>query len=70
MLVALVIEWQKITGLRWAVCWLSGGTVLLLIIPGPFAVELGQRVVFNPLLAEYGLPVIAFAVIAWAHAAQ
>jgi uncharacterized membrane protein len=56
--------------LRWLVIpvgWLSAGSVALLVVPGPWDYDLPMRLVFNTMLAHYGLPALGFAVMAWVY---
>ncbi len=51
----------RLPAMRWAVAWLAATAVAMLVLPGPFSTDLGQRILFNPLLPQYGVPMLAFA---------
>ena len=56
--------------LRWLVIptgWLTAGCVCLLIVPGPRGYDMPMGLIFNTMLAHYGLPALGFAAIAWVY---
>ncbi|MEM6258994.1 MAG: DUF2339 domain-containing protein [Planctomycetota bacterium] len=65
---ALVDLKLYIRPLRVAACGAAVVSAVLLVVPGPFDIEIGKTVIFNNLLPMYLLPAIAFGVIAWCAA--
>ncbi|MEX2387477.1 MAG: DUF2339 domain-containing protein [Phycisphaeraceae bacterium] len=63
--VVVLRERFEIQSLPWAGTALSALAVATLVVPGPGGVAIGERVVFNVLLAMYGLPTVALALTAW-----
>ncbi|MCC6680901.1 MAG: DUF2339 domain-containing protein [Phycisphaeraceae bacterium] len=62
----LLLEFFGIAAMRWVIVWCTALSVAVLIAPGPFAAAtIGPGVVFNLLLAQYGLPTVAAGLIAW-----
>lgn len=62
---AALLAGRRLPGMVWAVGWCGGGAVIVLILPGPFAHAIGERIVFNGLLSQYGLPILALLATAW-----
>jgi len=65
LLLVLLRQRYELTALRWAIGLLSSLAAALLLLPGPLDVQIGERIIFNVLLAQYGLPALAVALIAW-----
>lgn len=66
LLLALADRWLNIRTLRIILTLVAWGTMALLLLGLPvLAPPLGTRVIFNWLLYGYGLPMLAFAGVAW-----
>lgn len=60
-----VLVGRRLPGMVWAVAWCGGVAITALIAPGPFARDIGDGLIFNALLPQYGLPVVALLAVAW-----
>lgn len=62
-----VAGWKlRLSVLTYASAALAAGSAVLLIVPGPFMIDIGGVVLYNTLLVVYGLAALGFGVTAYA----